>query len=131
MEKSSYAIRKSLSIPYAEAVEKVTQGLKGEGFGVLTEIDVKQTLKKKIDKDFRKYVILGACNPNLAYQALQTEREIGVLLPCNVVVYENDEGSATVCAMDPVPAMSFVENPELGKIAAEVRQKLEKVLRGL
>jgi uncharacterized protein (DUF302 family) len=131
MEKTSYAIRKSLNIPYAEAVEKVTQALKAEGFGVLTEIDVQQTLKKKIDKDFRKYVILGACNPNLAYQALQTEREIGVLLPCNVVVYENDEGNATVCAMDPEPAMSLVGNPELGKIASEVRGRLEKVLRGL
>jgi uncharacterized protein (DUF302 family) len=131
MEKSSYAIRKSLGIPYAEAIGKVTEGLKAEGFGVLTEIDVKQTLKKKIDKDFRKYVILGACNPNLAYKALQTEREIGVLLPCNVVVYENDEGKATVCAMDPEPAMNRVGNPELGKIASEVRGRLEKVLMGL
>ncbi len=131
METSAYALRKTLSIPYQEAIEKVTLGLKEQGFGVLTEIDVKATLKKKIDKDFRKYVILGACNPNLAYQALTTEREIGVLLPCNVVVYENDQGSATVCAMDPEPAMNVVGNPGLGKIAAEVRGRLEKVLQAL
>lgn len=131
MENSSYAIRKTLDISYEDAIDKVTQGLKGEGFGVLTEIDVKETLKKKIDKDFRKYVILGACNPNLAFRALTTEREIGVLLPCNVVVYENDRGTATVSAMDPEPAMRLVGNTELGKIASEVRQRLEKVLREL
>ena len=131
MEKSSYAIRKNLNIPYQEAIDRVTEGLKEQGFGVLTEIDVKATLKKKIDKDFRKYIILGACNPNLAYQALTTEREIGVLLPCNVIVYENDQGSATVCAMDPEPAMNVVGNPQLGKIASEVRGRLEKVLQAL
>lgn len=131
MEKTSYAIRRSVDIPYREAVEKVTHALKEQGFGVLTEIDVKETLKKKIDKDFRRYVILGACNPNLAYQALQTEREIGVLLPCNVVVYENDHGGANVCAMDPEPAMGLVGNAELARIAAEVRGRLEKVLREL
>jgi uncharacterized protein (DUF302 family) len=131
MEKSSYALRKDLDIPYRLAVEKVTEGLKEQGFGVLTEIDVKETLKKKIDKDFRQYVILGACNPNLAYQALRSEREIGVLLPCNVVVYENDQGTATVAAMDPEPAMNLVGNEDLGKIASEVRGRLEKVLQAL
>ena len=131
MEKSSYAIRKNLDIPYQEAIDKVTEGLKEQGFGVLTEIDVKATLKKKLDKDFRKYIILGACNPSLAHQALTAEREIGVLLPCNVIVYENDQGSATVCAMAPEPAMNVVGNPELGKIASEVRGRLEKVLQAL
>lgn len=131
METSSYAIRTTLSRPYAETIEKVTQRLKEQGFGVLTEIDVKATLKKKIDKDFRRYVILGACNPNLAFEALTTERDIGVLLPCNVIVYENDDGGSTVCAMDPEPAMGIVGNAALGKIASEVRRRLEAALRDL
>ena len=131
MERSSYAIRKTLNIPYQEAIDQVTKRLKEQGFGVLTKIDVKETLKKKVDKDFRKYVILGACNPDLAYRALTAERDIGVLLPCNVVVYENDEGTATVAAMDPEPAMNLVHNERLDEIAAEVRARLEKALQQL
>lgn len=101
----SYYFSKALEISFDEAVAKVTEELKQEGFGVLTEIDVKQTLKKKLDVDFRKYKILGACNPPFAYQALQLEDKIGVMLPCNVVVQENDEGSVEISAVDPIVSM--------------------------
>ncbi|RMF26244.1 MAG: DUF302 domain-containing protein [Chloroflexi bacterium] len=127
---TDYAFRTQLSLPYEQAVEEVTAALKKEGFGVLTEIDVKATLKQKLDVDFRRYVILGACNPPLAYQALQTEFEIGLLLPCNVIVYEEDGGS-TVAVVDPVAMMSVVENPDLEPVALEARTRLQRVIEAL
>ncbi len=127
----AYGISKRLDCSYEDAVEKVREALSREGFGVLTEIDVKATLKKKLDKDFRKYVILGACNPPYAYEALSAELEIGLLLPCNVIVYENDDGGSTVSAIDPVVAMGMVDNPEVCTVAGEVKKKLERVIAGL
>lgn len=115
-----------LSVPYEEAVEKVTDALKAEGFGVLTEIDVKATMKKKIDADFRKYIILGACNPSLAHRALSTRLEIGLLLPCNVIVYEEDGGSV-VSIVDPLSMMQMADAEALAPVAAEARSRLERV----
>ena len=109
---ADYGISVRLGIPYEQAVEAATSALKAEGFGVLTEIDVKATLKKKLDADFRKYVILGTCNPPLAHNALSTDLERGLLLPCNVIVYEEGDGSV-VSAIDPVAAMGIVDRPEL------------------
>jgi uncharacterized protein (DUF302 family) len=126
-----YGFSKSVDVPYEEAVEKVTAALKGEGFGVLTEIDVKATLKKKLDVDFRPYVILGACNPPLAHQALSAEREIGLLLPCNVIVYEDDDGTVVVSALNPMVALGVVDNPQLEGVAAEVTEKLQRVVQSL
>ena len=116
---------------FDEAIEQVTVELKKEGFGVLTEIDVKETLKNKIDVDFKKYKILGACNPHFAYKALQSEDKIGVLLPCNVVVEEHENGAVEVSAVDPISSMSTVENEALGGLAYEVQQKLIKVIQNL
>jgi uncharacterized protein (DUF302 family) len=127
----AYGFSKSVDVPYQEAVKNVTAALKGEGFGVLTEIDVKATLKKKLDIDFRPYVILGACNPPLAYRALTAEREIGLLLPCNVIVYEQDDGSTVVSALNPMVALGVVDNPELEDVAAEVTKKLRRVIETL
>ena len=126
-----YAMNKDLDIGYEEALEKVTAELKEEGFGVLTEIDVKETLKKKLDADFRKYKILGACNPPLAKQALESELEIGVMLPCNVVVWENEQGKATVSAFNPVEAFPADANETLRGLAKEVSGRLERVLSRL
>jgi uncharacterized protein (DUF302 family) len=126
----SYGYKKKVNLPYAEAVERTKEELKKEGFGVLTEIDVKATLKKKLDVDYDNYVILGACNPPFAYQALKAEREIGLLLPCNVIVYE-DGGATWVSAIVPTVAMNMVENEALGSIAVEVEQKLEKVVNAI
>ncbi len=120
--------KKITGMSFDETVEKVTEELKSEGFGVLTEIDVKETLKKKIDVDFRKYKILGACNPHFAHQALQAEPHIGVFLPCNVVVQEIGENEIEVSAVDPVASMSSVENEGLNGIAGDVRSKLQKVI---
>ncbi len=127
---TDYAYRTKLDIPYEQAVEQVTAALKDEGFGVLTEIDVKATLKKKLDADFRKYVILGACNPPLAHQALKAELEIGLLLPCNVIVYEEDGGSV-VSIMDPISMLGVVEKPELDPVAGEARTRLQRVMAAL
>jgi uncharacterized protein (DUF302 family) len=113
------------------AVVRVTEELKKEGFGVLTEIDVKETLKKKIDVDFKKYKILGACNPPFAYEALRAEDKIGVFLPCNVIVEENEDGQVEVSAVDPVASMSSVKNESLGTLANQVREKLQKVIKNL
>ena len=123
-------IQVNLDIPYDAAVEKVTAALKEEGFGVLTEIDVKATLKKKLDVDFKRYVILGACNPPLAYQALQNEPDIGLLLPCNVIVYETDAGSL-VNIIDPLSMLGFVNNPALDPVAEEARKRLERAAAAL
>lgn len=116
---------------FDEAIEHVTAELKKEGFGILTEIDIKKTLKNKIDVDFKKYTILGACNPDFAYKALQSEDKIGVLLPCNVIVEEHENGEVEVSAVDPMASMSTVENESLGDLASEVQQKLIKVIKNL
>ncbi|MCX6174074.1 MAG: DUF302 domain-containing protein [Ignavibacteriales bacterium] len=127
----SYHNSKSVQYSFDEAIAKVTEELKKEGFGILTEIDVKETLKKKLDVDFRKYKILGACNPQFAYKALQTEETLGVLLPCNVVVQEKENGNILVSFINPMESMQVVKNPALEVIAAEVSSKLQKVLESL
>jgi uncharacterized protein (DUF302 family) len=129
-EISDLALRVRLEVPYEEAMDKVTSALKAEGFGVLTEIDVKATLKKKLDADFRRYVILGACNPPLAHRALGTELEIGLLLPCNVIVYEEDGGSV-VSIVDPISMLGVVDSPELEPVADEARARLGRVAKAL
>jgi len=131
MEKTGYGFHKKLDASYQEAVKKVTEALKQEGFGVLTEIDVQAVLKKKMDVDLRPYIILGACNPPLAYQSLQAERETGLLLPCNVIVYQDDSGKTVVSAIDPVAAMSMIENEKLSEVAKQVAQKLKRVIEKL
>ena len=131
MHETAYGLRVEVPAPYEQAVERTTAALKAEGFGVLTTIDVKQTIKQKLDKDFRKYVILGACNPPLAHRALETELEIGLVLPCNVIVYESDPGKSVVAAMAPLSAMSVVGNPSLTPVAQEADQRLRRVLRAL
>jgi uncharacterized protein (DUF302 family) len=124
-----YGISTTVDLPYDQAVERTREALGKEGFGVLTEIDVKATLKKKIDVDFRPYVILGACNPPLAHKALSAELDIGLLLPCNVVVYATDEpGKSVVAALDPVEALSLTGNEGIRPLATEVRGRLERVL---
>lgn len=124
----NYYISKNVPYSFDEAIEKVTAELKEEGFGVLTEIDVKETLKKKLDVDFKNYKILGACNPNFAHQALLREDKIGTMLPCNVIVEEHEDGSVEISAVNPIASMQAVENDELGGIAGEVRELLEKVI---
>ena len=116
---------------FDEAIEKATGELKKEGFGILMEIDVKDTLRQKLDVDFKKYRILGACNPGFAYQALQIEDKIGTMLPCNVIVEEHEDGSVEVSAVDPMASMQAVDNDELHNIATEVRNLLEKVIRNI
>lgn len=118
-------------ISFEEAIERVTVELKKEGFGILTEIDVKDTLKKKIDVDFKKYKILGACNPLFAYKALSAEDKIGVFLPCNIVVEENTDGEIEVVAVDPVVSMIGVRNDTLAGLATEVRHKLQRFISNL
>ena len=127
----SYYYSKIVDLSFDEAVLQVTEQLKKEGFGVLTEIDVKATLKKKLDVDFRNYKILGACNPPFAYRALQSERMIGTMLPCNVIVQEVGEGNTEVTAIDPVASMQAIKNPELASIAEQVRGKLKSVIENL
>ena len=131
LEKDGYTYRKQLQIPYDEAVETVTAALKEEGFGVLTEIDVRQTLKEKLDVAFPRYIILGACNPPLAHKALQAEREIGALLPCNVVVYDDEAGGSVVAAIDPGTMLGVVERADLQPIADEVSERMQRVLNSL
>ncbi len=116
---------------FDEAVAKVKQALKAEGFGVLTEIDAKATLKEKLDVDFRPYVILGACNPPFAYKALSVEDKIGTMLPCNVVVQQKDDGRIEVAAVDPVASMQAVDNPALQEVAETIRAKLRSVIASL
>jgi uncharacterized protein (DUF302 family) len=129
VEETRYGLRVEIAANYEEAVERATDALKAQGFGVLTTIDVKQTLKQKLDRDFRKYVILGACNPPLADRALHTELEIGLLLPCNVIVYELSPGRSAVSAMAPLTALGIVgENAELQAVAAEADRRLRAAL---
>ncbi|VAW35958.1 hypothetical protein MNBD_DELTA02-293 [hydrothermal vent metagenome] len=128
---SDLGMSKKLDCDYEEAIEKVKAALAPEGFGVLTEIDVKAALKKKLDKDFRRYIILGACNPQYAYQALSMELDIGVFLPCNVVVYENDGGGSTVTAVDPMASIGAISDAGIREVAGEVRKLLKKVVDGL
>lgn len=131
MEETRYGLRTDVNIPFDKALEQVKSALQQEGFGVLTTIDVQQTLKQKLDRDFRKYVILGACNPHLADRALHAELEIGLLLPCNVIVYERDAGTSTVAAMAPMPAIGMVGNSALDAVAKEADTKLRRVLSSL
>lgn len=123
-----YGIGKTVDYSYDEAIEKITGALKEQGFGVLTTIDVKETLKQKIGVDFNKYVILGACNPNLAYQALQSEEEIGLLLPCNVIVYEGKDGKTHVSVLNPLEALGIVDNDRLGAVAEQAHEKLRAAI---
>ena len=124
-----YYFNKIVEMTFEETIDKVTEELKEEGFGVLTEIDVKAALKKKIDVDFRKYRILGACNPSYAYKALLAEDKIGTMLPCNVIVQEKEDGRVEVAAIDPIASMQAVENESLGGIAVEIQSKLKKVIK--
>ncbi|KKK64217.1 hypothetical protein LCGC14_2986470, partial [marine sediment metagenome] len=123
-----YSFNKILDMSFDDAVNRAIDELKKEGFGVLTDIDVQTTLKNKLDVDFRKYRILGACNPSFAYRALQAESRIGTMLPCNVVVQETEEGKIEVSAIDPIASMQAIENPELKDIADQVRAMLKKVV---
>lgn len=127
----SYYISKKVNYDFEQAIIEATDRLKDEGFGVLTEIDVKETLKKKLDVDFKKYKILGACNPEFAHQALQHEDKIGTMLPCNVIVEENEDGSVEISAVDPIASMQAVENAELAGVAKEVKSRLEKVIKAV
>ena len=127
----SYHNSKIVNSTFDDAIVKVTEELKKEGFGILTEIDVKETLKKKLDVDFRRYKILGACNPPYAYKALQLEETLGVLLPCNVVVQELTDGKIQVSVVNPTESMQAVNNENLGEIASEISLKLKKVIENL
>ena len=131
-ESTSYGFGKKVSLPYAQAVEETRAALKEQGFGILTEIDIKQTLKEKRGIDFRPYIILGACNPPLAEQALGLELEVGLLLPCNVIIYADEGGGGSVVkAMDPEAALGIVGNAELAKVALEAKSRLQKALDAL
>ena len=127
----SYYFSKILQISFDAAVAKAVEELKKEGFGILTEIDVKETLKKKLNVDFRKYKILGACNPPFAYQALQSEDKVGLMLPCNVIVQETADGNTEVSAIDPIASMQAIDNPKLREVAEQVQAKLRKVIDNL
>jgi uncharacterized protein (DUF302 family) len=131
MKSTLYSFYKTVELSYEQAIEKITDELKKEGFGILTEIDVKATLKKKLDVDFKPYKILGACNPPFAHKALLAEEQIGLMLPCNVVVYENENGETVVAAIDPIASMQAVNNPNLGDIAVAIRDKMKSVIERL
>jgi uncharacterized protein (DUF302 family) len=128
---TALGIRKTLHLGFDEALARVPEALKAEGFGVLTEIDVQATLKKKLDVDFRRYRILGACNPPFAHRALQHSLDVGMLMPCNVIVYETDEGKTVVSAVDPMQTMAAQGDPALRPLAEQVRQKLRRVVDSL
>ena len=127
----SYYFTKTVTDNFDAAIASVTAELKKEGFGILTDIDIQATMKKKLDVDFKKYRILGACNPDFAYQALLAEDKIGTMLPCNVIVQEHENGQVEVSAVDPVASMIDITNNELGSVAMEVREKLKKVIDNL
>lgn len=128
---NTLGLRRELNSNFDESLLNVTEALKSEGFGVLTEIDVRETLKKKLGVEFRRYRILGACNPPFAHEALQAELEAGLSMPCNVVVYESDAGKTVVVAVDPTKTVAAAENPKLSALAETLRQKLERVLERL
>jgi len=128
---TNYGFSKVVNLGYEEAIEKVTDELKKEGFGVLTEIDVKATLKKKLDVDFKPYKILGACNPPFAYKSLQAEEQIGLMLPCNVIVYVNNNNETVVAAIDPIASMQAVKNETLSEVAETIKGKLKKVISSI
>jgi len=127
----SYYYARTIDSPFEETINRVTDALKEQGFGILTEIDVKETLKKKLDVNFRKYRILGACNPPFAYKALQAEDKVGVMLPCNVIVQETADGKVEVAAVDPISSMAAIDSPGLQGIAEEVQQRLKTVVDSL
>lgn len=127
----SYHFSKTIETSFDNAISRVTEALKREGFGILTEIDVKATLHKKLGVAFHSYRILGACNPEMAYRALQSENKIGTMLPCNVIVQEQTPGCIEVSAVDPVSSMQAINNPTLGEVATEVRAKLKNVIDNL
>jgi uncharacterized protein (DUF302 family) len=127
----TYYFSKTVRSEFDEAVSKITHALKEEGFGILTEIDVKSTLKKKLDVDFRKYRILGACNPPFAYKALQAEDKVGTMLPCNVIVQETADGEVEIAAIDPIASMKAIDNPELREIAETISQKLKVIVENV
>ena len=127
----SYYFSKTLEISFDKAVARVEEELANEGFGILTDIDVKETLKKKLNVEFKKYRIFGACNPTFAYQALQAEDKIGTMLPCNVIVQENAEGNVEVAAIDPIASMQAIRNPKLRGLAEQVQDKLRRVIGNL
>jgi len=126
-----YYFSKTLAVPFDEAIARVTDELKKQGFGILTDIDVQKTLKQKLDVDFRKYRILGACNPPFAYKALQAESRIGTMLPCNVIVQETEGGEVELSAIDPIASMQAVQNPGLEEIAKQIQAKLRNVIDNL
>ncbi len=128
---SAYGIGKSVPLAYDQAVDRTRAALQAEGFGVLTEIDVKETLKKKLDVDFKKYVILGACNPRLAWKGFQAEPDVGLLLPCNVIVYEEDVSRSRVAILDPIVQLGITGRHDLEPLAREARQRLERALDAL
>ena len=128
MKQTEYGFTKTVGLSFEQAIKKVTEELKKEGFGILTEIDVQATLKNKLDVDFTPYKILGACNPPSAYKALQAEEQIGLMLPCNVIIYVNDTGETVVAAVDPIASMQAVENPALGEVAQTIQAKLKAVI---
>lgn len=127
----SYHFTKTVAMPFDDAVEHVTKALAGKGFGVLTTINVRETMKKKLGVDFKPYTILGACNPHYAYKALQAEDKIGTMLPCNVIVTETAPGEVEISAVDPVASMAAISNPSLGEVATTVRGLLKDVVEGL
>jgi uncharacterized protein (DUF302 family) len=127
----SYHFTTTLDVPFDEAVEQVTKALADKGFGVLTQIDVSATLKKKIDVDYPPYLILGACNPEFAYKALQLESKIGTMLPCNVIVHQTEDGKIEVSAVDPAASMQAIDNTGLGDIAGAVRKMLQDMIKSL
>jgi len=127
----SYYISKTIESSFDEAINKVTETLKGVGFGLISTIDIQEKLKEKLDVDFKKYTILGACNPAFAYKALQLEDKIGVMLPCNVIVQELGDGKVEVAAVDPMESMQAIKNAALGAMAGEVREKLKKAINDL
>ena len=128
---SNYSMKKKVDLDYEATLEKVKAELKKEGFGVLSEIDMKQTFKDKIGEDFNKYIILGACNPKFAYKALQMEEDIGLLLPCNVVVSTSDSGDTTVAIINPMEVMNLPNNQEIKELAKEIKERLERVIKNM
>lgn len=129
--KTPYAFGKTVDMPFAAVVMRVREELAKEGFGVLTEIDVKKKFQEKLGKDFRNYLILGACNPSMAYEAISQEINLGALLPCNIVIYTQDGGRTAVVVMDPIAGLSLTGNLDIAKVAKEVSEKLQRVLAGL